>query len=163
MMPCQIILQNKIERLYEQGERIIQNGGHHSFFYKNFSPMKLKMKTKNLNIPAKNILLGLLVIIMIFSFQSCSTKVAFQNSSVVPGADGFVKVKKDNNSNYAIRIELSNLADPNRLEPTKKAYVVWMETSSEATKNIGRINSSTGLLSKRMKANFETVSSIKPT
>ena len=131
--------------------------------FKNFLTNKIIMKTKTLNNLAKNISLGLVAITLIFSFQSCSTKVAFQNSTVVPGADGFVKVKKDNNSNYSIKIELSNLADPDRLEPAKKSYVVWMETDGEVTKNIGRINSSTSLLSKRMTANFETVSTIKPT
>jgi hypothetical protein len=118
---------------------------------------------KKINSLSKNILFGIFAVMIIFSFQSCATKVAFQNSTVVPGAGGFVKVKKDNNNNYAIKIELSNLADPNRLEPMKKAYVVWMETNGEVTKNIGRINSSTNLLSKRMTADFETVSSIKPT
>jgi hypothetical protein len=118
---------------------------------------------KKRNIRTKNILLGFLAVIIIFSFQSCATKAAFLNSTVVPGAGGFVKVKKDNNNNYAIRIELSNLAEPKKLEPAKKAYVVWMETNEEVTKNIGQINSSTSLLSKRMTADFETVSSIKPT
>jgi hypothetical protein len=118
---------------------------------------------KQINTLTKNILFVFFAIIIIFSFQSCARKVAFLNSRVVPGAEGFVKIKKDNNNNYAIRIELSSLASPNKLEPSKQAYVVWMETDGEVTKNIGRINSSSSLLSKRMKADFETVSSIKPT
>lgn len=118
---------------------------------------------KKINSIAKNILLGFSTVMIIFSLASCSTKVAFQNSTVVPGADGFVKVKKDNNNNYAIHIELSNLADPNRLDPMRKIYVAWMETNDGVTKNIGRINSSSSLLSKRMKADFATVSSVKPT
>jgi hypothetical protein len=42
-------------------------------------------------------------------------------------------------------------------------YVVWMETADNVTKNIGQINSSTGFLSNKLKASFETVSSTKPT
>jgi hypothetical protein len=38
-----------------------------------------------------------------------------------------------------------------------------METEQEPVKNIGQINSSSSLLSKRLKGSFETVSSIKPT
>jgi len=120
------------------------------------------MTTQKLNGLTGNILSGIVVIAIIFSFQSCATKINFLNSSVVPGADGFVKVKKDNNNNYAIQIELVNLAEPDRLEPAKKTYVVWMETDREV-KNIGQINSSTSLLSKRLKAAFETVSPVKPT
>ena len=44
-----------------------------------------------------------------------------------------------------------------------KTYVVWMETDETYVKNIGQINTSTGLLSKRLKSSFTTVSSIKPT
>jgi hypothetical protein len=105
----------------------------------------------------------ILVIGVIFFFGSCSRKIAFQTSSVVPAAEGTVKVKKDNNNNYHIEVEIANLAEPNRLQPAKKTYVVWMETDLEGAKNIGQINSSSGFLSKRLKASFDAVSAIKPT
>jgi hypothetical protein len=105
----------------------------------------------------------ILVIGVIFFFGSCSRKIAFQTSSVVPAAEGTVKVKKDNNNNYHIEIEIINLAEPNRLQPAKKTYVVWMETDLEGAKNIGQINSSSSFLSKRLKASFDAVSAIKPT
>ena len=101
--------------------------------------------------------------IVLFFFSSCARKISFQTSSVVPAARGDVKVKKDNNNNYSIQISLNNLAEPKRLEPAKNTYVVWMETSDNVTKNIGQINSSTGFLSNKLKASFETVSSTKPT
>jgi hypothetical protein len=105
----------------------------------------------------------ILVIGVVFFFGSCSRKIAFQTSSVVPAAEGTVKVKKDNNNNYHIEVEIANLAEPNRLQPAKKTYVVWMETDLEGAKNIGQINSSSGFLSKRLKASFDAVSAIKPT
>src|SRR5690349_19820557 len=101
--------------------------------------------------------------IVLFFFSSCARKIGFQTSSVVPAARGDVKVKKDNNNNYSIQVTLNNLAEPKRLEPSKSTYVVWMETSDNVTKNIGQINSSTGFLSNKLKAFFETVSSTKPT
>jgi len=101
--------------------------------------------------------------IVLFFFSSCARKISFQTSSVVPAARGDVKVKKDNNNNYNIQVSLNNLAEPKRLEPSKNTYVVWMETSDNVTKNIGQINSSTGFLSNKLKASFETVSSTKPT
>jgi len=102
-------------------------------------------------------------VIVLFFFSSCARKISFQTSSVVPAARGDVKVKKDNNNNYSIQISLNNLAEPKRLEPSKNTYVVWMESSDNVTKNIGQINSSTGFLSNKLKASFETVSSTRPT
>jgi hypothetical protein len=100
---------------------------------------------------------------VLFYFSSCARKVNFQTSSVVPAARGDVKVKKDKNNNYSIQVSLYNLSEPKRLEPSKAAYVVWMETTENVTKNIGQINSSTGFLSNKLKASFETVSATKPT
>ncbi len=110
----------------------------------------------------RNILLMITAAMMLFYFSSCARKVSFQTSSVVPAAKGSVKVTKDKNKNYKIKISLSNLAEPSRLQPSKNAYVVWMETDNNNTKNIGQINSSTGFLSSKLKASFETVSSFKP-
>lgn len=101
--------------------------------------------------------------LVLFYFSSCARKINFQSSSIVPAARGDVKVKKDNNNNYSIQISLNNLAEPKRLQPSKNTYVVWMETNDNVTKNIGQINSSTGFLSSKLKASFETVSSTKPT
>lgn len=102
-------------------------------------------------------------VLILFYFNSCARKISFQSSSVVPAARGDVKIKKDNNNNYNIQISLDNLAEPKRLQPSKSTYVVWMETDNNVTKNIGQINSSTGFLTSKLKASFETVSSTKPT
>lgn len=101
-------------------------------------------------------------VMMLFYVSSCARKISFQPSSVVPAAQGSVKVTKDKNENYKIKISLINLAEPTRLQPSKSTYVVWMETADNRTKNIGQINSSTGFLSSKLKADFETVSSFKP-
>ena len=99
---------------------------------------------------------------LIFTLFSCARKVTFLTSSIVPAARGFVKVKKDNNKNYLIQVDLENLAEVNRLQPSKNAYVVWLETDEHVAKNIGQIKSSGSLLSSKLKASFETVSSSKP-
>ncbi len=116
----------------------------------------LKMTT------ARNISFTIAAAMMLFIFSSCSKKISFQTSSVVPAAKGTVKVKKDGNNNYQIKISIQNLAEPNRLQPSKSTYVVWMETDNNGTKNIGQINSSTGFLSSKLTASFEAVSSFKP-
>ena len=127
-------------------------------------PIKMKnMKAKRLCDIRRNIFLGVMTAMLIFSFNSCATKAGFETSSIVPAARGAVKVKKDKNKNYSIKIDLYNLAEANRLQPPKKTYVVWMETNENATKNIGQINTSTGVFSRQLKSSFETVSSTKPT
>ena len=102
------------------------------------------------------------VLILIY-FSSCAKKISFQSSSVVPAARGDVKVKKDNNNNYNIQISVNNLAEPKRLQPSKTAYVVWMETDQNSVKNIGQIKSSKKLFSKALKASISTVTPHYPT
>jgi hypothetical protein len=97
-------------------------------------------------------------------FTSCSTqKVSFVTSTVMPTADGTVKVKRDGNNNYNININIKHLAQPNRLVPAKTVYVVWAETKENGTKNLGRLNSSSGLFSSTLKSSLTTVSPVRPT
>ncbi|MBC7749635.1 MAG: hypothetical protein H7Z76_13860 [Methylotenera sp.] len=96
--------------------------------------------------------------------QSCgTTKYNFSTSSVVPAAEGSVKVKKDNNNNYSINLDIKRLADPQRLSPAKKMYVVWMETEQNGRKNIGQLKTSSGLLSSTLTSSLQTVSTFEPT
>ena len=89
-------------------------------------------------------------------------KIGFLSSSIVPAARGYVKVKRDINENFLIQVKISNLAEVNRLQPSKQVYLVWMITDHEITDNIGQINSSTTFLSTKLKASFKKVSASKP-
>lgn len=117
------------------------------------------MKTTILNLSAKRIFIAGIVV----NLLACSPKIPFETSTVVPTADGSVKVKKDGNNNYSIDINIKHLANPNRLVPSKSLYVVWAETKENGTKNIGRLNTSSGLLSSTLKSSLRTVSPVKPT
>lgn len=103
-----------------------------------------------------------LVLVVIFVASSCTNKISFLTSSVVPAARGTVKIKTDSNKNHTINIALVNLAEPERLNPAKKMYMVWMETDQGITKNLGQIMTDSGTFSKTLKANFKTVSSFTP-
>lgn len=120
------------------------------------------MKTTKFNFFSKNFLLGASAILLLFSVTSCAKKIVFQNSTVVPAARGQVTVNKDNNKNYVVKIKINGLAEVNRLEPSRNAYVVWMETEESQVKNIGRIKSDSKFLSSKLKADFETVTAFKP-
>jgi hypothetical protein len=97
---------------------------------------KYKMKPPKLNVITKNILWGIVTTMMILSFTSCAVNVPFSTTSVAPAAEGQVKVKRDHNMNYVIKIKVSNLVEVERLQPGKQTYVVWMVNDQEYTKNI---------------------------
>lgn len=112
------------------------------------------MKTKYSKLTLLALLAG---VIVVFTFGSCAAKIPFLSSPVVPAASGAVKVSKDKNKNYSIQIAIKNLAGPERLTPPKSNYVIWMLDADNMSKNIGQIN-----ISKSLSANFETVSSFRP-
>jgi len=114
------------------------------------------------NAITKRILLSALTTLVVFLFTSCSRKATFLTSPVVPAARGTVKVKKDKNNNYLIKVYISGLAEVDRLQPAKKVYVVWMISDNDITINLGQVKSATGTFTQALKASFETVSAAKP-
>ena len=47
---------------------------------------------------------GVILISIMLLYSSCAQTVKFQNSAIVPAAQGTVKVKQDANKNYRIEI-----------------------------------------------------------
>ena len=88
---------------------------------------------------------------------------SFQTSSVVPAAEGTVKVKKNKNKNYNIELSVIGLADPSRLDPPRKVYMVWMNTQENGIKEVGQLKTSSSLLSKTMKSSLKTSVPFQPT
>ncbi|MFY8068210.1 MAG: hypothetical protein ACOVMS_08775 [Flavobacterium sp.] len=106
----------------------------------------------------KLVLFLVLYFVLLLTFTSCSKKIQFENSNVVPAARGDVSVKKDKNNNYNIQMEVSYLAEPERLQPPKKYYVVWLSSSdNQIPLNIGQIVGTS-----KLHVKFESVSSSKP-
>jgi len=126
-------------------------------FYRHQPVFILSISMKNLK--SVSLLLG---ICFICTLLSCSTTTKFLNSSVVPAAKGTVKVSKDDNNNYAVRIQVTNLAEPSRLQPKKKLYVVWLVLKNNITKNIGQLRSSSSFFSSSLEGELNTVTPFKP-
>jgi hypothetical protein len=120
------------------------------------------MKNSKTDHPSKIFFLSIIAFIAIVSFSGCAVKAPFLNSSIVPAAEGKVKMKTDRNKNFVISIEIFNLALPNRLDPSKNTYVVWMDDGNNNIKNMGQIKSSAPFMSKAMKASFKNISSFRP-
>lgn len=113
------------------------------------------MKTKQLKFTLLTLLVGIIASV---TFSSCSAKVPFLNSAVVPAAQGTVQIAKDKNDNYTIKMQVINLAGPERLTPPRNVYVVWLITADNRSRNVGQITTTSNL-----NANFETVSAFRPT
>lgn len=106
--------------------------------------------------------MGVLLLLLGSWDTAYAKKVEFLISSVVPAARGYVKIKKDDNQNFALEIKIRNLAEVDRLTPSHKTYVIWMVTENGVAENIGRLKSATGILSKKLKATFTTTTTSKP-
>ena len=105
--------------------------------------------------------LSILVIFILLS--ACSKKINFATSTIVPAAEGVVKIKKDENNNRSIDIKIKNLAEPERLQIPKSVYVVWMVTEENGVKNIGQLTSSKSLFSSQLEGSLKTLTPFKPT
>jgi hypothetical protein len=104
------------------------------------------------------LLIGLCTILL--TGNSCATKTTFLTSTIVPAAEGSIQLKRDKNKNYIITVKMVNLAEVERLQPPKKAYVLWMENEEGRAKNLGQINSTHEMISHKLKAKLQTVSPI---
>ncbi len=100
--------------------------------------------------------------LFLFSVTSCSNKLTFKTSTVVPAAQGSVKITKDDNGNNELDLSILHLTDPSRLSPSKKYYVIWMETEDNGTKNLGQLKSESGFFTSTLKAYFHTVTPFNP-
>lgn len=107
---------------------------------------------------------GFIVVITFLSLflASCSKKVSFAPSSIVPAAEGYAKIKKDENKNYSISVSITNLARPDKLQPPREVYVVWIDTEDNGTKNIGQLRSSSSFFSDGLTGELTTVTPFKP-
>lgn len=94
--------------------------------------------------------------------SSCTRKFVMQNSGIAPAAKAVAKVDKGGDNNYSIEVKVTHLAPAKNLNPSKKTYVVWMETDENGTKNIGQFQSNSGLFSKLLKGSLETITSFRP-
>lgn len=70
---------------------------------------------------------------------SCSTKVLFESSSVVPLASGELTVKEVDDDNYLIEADIQYLTEPENLGDNKRCYVVWVKEDEEL-ENVGMLH-----------------------
>jgi hypothetical protein len=120
------------------------------------------MKFTRTIIIMKNIILGVLATIMIYSFTTSVIKVSFAISSAVPAARGYVKVKNEGNNKFNIHISITDLAEVSKLQPPAKAYVVWMVSDQFVTRNLGKLNYSLNTRKTKLTTSFDVITTLKP-
>lgn len=80
----------------------------------------------------------LLVATLLF-LTSCASITKFPVSSTLPAAEITAKTKQDKNKNYTIEVTAKHLASPDRLNPPKSNYNVWIVTEENGTMNLGML------------------------
>ncbi|MCC8410867.1 hypothetical protein LJ707_18130 [Mucilaginibacter sp. UR6-1] len=102
------------------------------------------------------------ILLLTFTISSCATNMNFATSTVVPSAEGSVKVDRDDNGNYNLNLKVKRLADPKRLQPAKSMYIVWLQTENDGIKNLGQLKSITGFFTDAQTASLHTTTPFKP-
>src|SRR5690606_23366616 len=115
----------------------------------------MKTSKNHLSMPYSFRILSFIFAAVLIS--ACSRKVVFPTSTVLPAADAVVKIDKNDNNNYEIDLRVENMAKPDRLDPPRKKYVVWMVSEKNGTINMGNLE-----ISKKLKGSLETASPYKP-
>lgn len=93
-----------------------------------------------------------IIILTFLILASCASKVKFPISNVTPGAEITVKTSKDDNGNSKLSLKAKYLTSPERLSPSKKYYLVWLQTKTNGLQNLGKLDTDSS-----SKASFETV------
>jgi hypothetical protein len=103
-----------------------------------------------------------LLAIAMIALTSCGKKISFLPSTVIPTAKGYVKIKEDKNDNYAVNLQVKDIVKSKELQPSKKVYVVWVETMENRAHHLGKLESSKSLFSGTRKGQLKTVTPAKP-
>lgn len=115
------------------------------------------MKPKKTALSVTNSFKILSFIFAAILISACSKKVVFPTSQVLPAADAVVKIDKNDDNNYEIELEVENMAKPDRLNPPRRTYVVWMVTERNGTVNMGNLK-----ISNKLKGSLKAVTPFKP-
>jgi hypothetical protein len=90
---------------------------------------------------------------------ACGTPTyAFRGNSIDPSADGFVKVDPGPNGNLEVKVRVTHVAPPQRLDPNAITYVVWVRPveGEPRPQNVGALNVGDG-----ERGELDTVTSLR--
>lgn len=111
---------------------------------------------------ASTLFLYSLLFILLITFSACSKKFVFDNSAIVPAAAGTIKLKKDKNDNYEVKLSVRNLAPADNLIEARNTYVLWANTKGNGIKNLGQLKNEKSIFSKALKSELNTATPFQP-
>ncbi|MDA3910729.1 MAG: hypothetical protein PF448_05165 [Bacteroidales bacterium] len=74
--------------------------------------------------------------ILVF-LASCATTTTFPVSTVTPAAEVTAKLKKEMKNVYSLTLIAENLSSPERLDPPRNYYVIWVVSDTGGVRNVG--------------------------
>ena len=86
---------------------------------------------------------------------ACTHTVPLQTSPAVAAAEGKLKVKKGDNGNTMVKLNLEHLAEPEDVAPGTSTYVVWIEGPG-TVQNVGALK-----VGDEKEASLETVTPLE--
>lgn len=81
---------------------------------------------------------NIFILAIAIMLASCATTIKFPVSDTIPAAEISAAKKQDKHDNYKITVTAKYLASPERLNPPKNTYVVWIKTE-QGIKNVGQL------------------------
>jgi hypothetical protein len=98
-----------------------------------------------------------IIVLTFLILASCASNVKFPISNVTPGAEITLKSSKDDNGNSKLALKARYLTSPDRLSPSKKFYLVWLQTKENGLHNLGKLETDAS-----SKGSFETITPYEP-
>jgi hypothetical protein len=84
------------------------------------------------------------------STLAAASDVQLTSDSSIPGAAGKAHVSKEKNGNLKLKVEVSHLAKPAALTPSRQIYVVWTQARGKEPENRGVLK-----VNKKLEGSFE--------
>jgi hypothetical protein len=84
-------------------------------------------------------LIALLLAVALFVSAWAGEVRMVNKSDLVPSASGKVEVKEDDNGNRKLKVRVYHLADPEKLNPARSAYLVWIEPKGKDPEPLGMV------------------------
>ena len=112
-------------------------------------------------LPLKNISL-LICIAALSMLSACAKKIYFNESAVVPKANGKVTWKSSGNNAYEVEVNTYYLSKPGMLTPPKGDYMVWIEGADGSIHNAGKILTMNSLTSPVLEGEIVVTTGVRP-
>lgn len=79
------------------------------------------------------------VSMFLIGLGGCAKEVRLPFSTELPAAMGEARISRDDNGNTVVNLKVEHFAPPQRLQPPRQVYVVWLESPDHEMHNLGQL------------------------